>query len=87
VRKQKTDILGGGYAGLVCASRLAGTVGDRVSITLVDPIEDFVERVRLREVAAGRGPQAATRRALASLLHPAVRLRMAAYREESRHAG
>jgi NADH dehydrogenase FAD-containing subunit len=62
----------------MCANRLAGTVGDQVSITLVNPIEDFVERIRLHEVAAGRGPQTATRHALASLLHPTVRLRIAA---------
>jgi NADH dehydrogenase FAD-containing subunit len=78
VRKQKIVILGGGYAGVMCANRLAGTVGDQVSITLVNPIEDFVERIRLHEVAAGRGPQTATRHALASLLHPTVRLRIAA---------
>jgi hypothetical protein len=33
----------------MCANRRAGTVGDRVSITLVNPIKDFVERVRLHE--------------------------------------
>jgi NADH dehydrogenase FAD-containing subunit len=39
--RQKTVILGGGYAGVMCANRPAGTVGDRVSITLVNPIKDF----------------------------------------------
>jgi NADH dehydrogenase len=45
--RQKTVILGGGHAGVRCANRLAGTVGDRVSIVLMNPIKDFVERIRL----------------------------------------
>ncbi|MBB4741242.1 NADH dehydrogenase FAD-containing subunit [Actinoplanes octamycinicus] len=48
----RTDIvvLGGGYAGITAALRLA----PRHRVTLVDPREHFVERVRLHQVAAGQ---------------------------------
>ncbi|AWS44010.1 hypothetical protein [Streptosporangium sp. 'caverna'] len=47
--RQRTVILGGGHAGVMCADRLAGTVGDRVSVTLLSPIKDFAERLRPHE--------------------------------------
>lgn len=46
-------IIGGGYAGVLAAARLAG---GPVETTLVDPRPAMVERTRLHEVAAGRGP-------------------------------
>jgi NADH dehydrogenase len=50
--RQKIIILGGGYAGLTAAARLAeaGTF----DITLIDRSERFTERVRWHEIAAGR---------------------------------
>ncbi|MEU3878004.1 MULTISPECIES: FAD-dependent oxidoreductase [Streptomyces] len=43
-------VLGGGYAGLVAALRLAPAA----RVTLVDPGDGFTERVRLHQLAAGR---------------------------------
>ncbi|MDY7226049.1 NAD(P)/FAD-dependent oxidoreductase [Hyalangium rubrum] len=47
-------ILGGGYAGLSCALRLARRAKGRVSVTLVSASPRFVERIRLHEEAAGK---------------------------------
>lgn len=49
-------VLGGGYAGLTAAARLA-EAGLRARITLIDAKPDFVERIRLHEVAAGGAPR------------------------------
>ncbi|MFG1946262.1 NAD(P)/FAD-dependent oxidoreductase [Nonomuraea sp. NPDC048826] len=47
-------VLGGGYTGLMCAVRLAlRTRKLDVSITLVNPSERFIERLRMHQVAAG----------------------------------
>jgi NADH dehydrogenase len=73
----KVIVLGGGYAGIMSANRLAGTLKSNVEITMVNPIPEFVERVRLHEVAARPESQSATRHSIRSLLHPAVRLRIA----------
>lgn len=48
-------ILGGGYAGVVCANRLSRQARGRAEITLVNASARFVERIRLHERAAGRG--------------------------------
>jgi NADH dehydrogenase FAD-containing subunit len=47
-------ILGGGYAGLSCALRLAWQARGRAAITLVSASERFVERIRLHQRAAGQ---------------------------------
>ncbi|GAA2280947.1 FAD-dependent oxidoreductase [Kitasatospora cystarginea] len=49
-------VLGAGYTGGVAAGRLAKRLHRQdVAITLVNPEPDFVERVRLHQVAAGQG--------------------------------
>ncbi|MEV0780745.1 FAD-dependent oxidoreductase [Streptomyces sp. NPDC050428] len=48
--KQRVVVVGAGYAGLMCALRLAR----HARVTLVDPADRFTERVRLHERAAGR---------------------------------
>lgn len=49
-------IIGGGYAGLTTAARIAeAATGDRV--TLIDDKPGFVERIRLHEIAAGSEPR------------------------------
>lgn len=59
-------IVGGGYAGMLAAVRLAKrTRGRGVAIALVDPKAHFVERIRLHEDAAGA---VRPRRSLASML-------------------
>ncbi len=53
--KHRIVVLGAGYSGAVAAGRLAARVyRDEVSITLVNGETDFVERVRMHEVATGR---------------------------------
>ncbi|MFE2284521.1 NAD(P)/FAD-dependent oxidoreductase [Streptomyces sp. NPDC059443] len=48
-------VLGAGYTGAVAAGRLAKRLRrEDVTITLVNPEPDFVERVRLHQVAAGQ---------------------------------
>ncbi|GAA3388701.1 NAD(P)/FAD-dependent oxidoreductase [Streptomyces roseoviridis] len=48
-------VLGAGYTGAVAAGRLARRLHrEDVTITLVNPEPDFVERVRLHQVAAGQ---------------------------------
>ncbi|MFG2338940.1 NAD(P)/FAD-dependent oxidoreductase [Streptomyces yangpuensis] len=48
-------VLGAGYTGAVAAGRLAKRLHhEDVTITLVNPEPDFVERVRLHQVAAGQ---------------------------------
>ncbi|WP_193611742.1 NAD(P)/FAD-dependent oxidoreductase [Nocardioides lijunqiniae] len=76
-RPERILVIGGGYAGVLCANRLAGRLGSRARITLVNPIEPFVERVRLHEVAARTDAEPATRHSLRSLLRPSVGLRIA----------
>lgn len=48
-------IIGAGYAGVMAANRLAGSkqLSESVSVTVVNPVSDFVERIRLHEIAAG----------------------------------
>jgi NADH:ubiquinone reductase (H+-translocating) len=71
---RKVVILGGGYAGVMSANRLAGTLGNKVHVTLVNPIAQFVERLLLHEVAARADSDSATRHTVAGLLNPAVRV-------------
>jgi NADH dehydrogenase len=54
-------IIGAGYAGVMAANRLAGSQqsSDALSVTVVNPAVDFVERIRLHEVAAGSRTSAA----------------------------
>ncbi|MDT8913221.1 FAD-dependent oxidoreductase [Amycolatopsis sp. PS_44_ISF1] len=44
-------VIGGGYAGVLAANRL--TQRDDVAVTLVNPRPDFVERIRLHQLAGG----------------------------------
>jgi NADH dehydrogenase FAD-containing subunit len=64
-------VLGGGYAGVMAANRVAGRMGRAARVTLVSDREDLVHRVRLHEVIAGR---AWKRYPLASLLRRRIEL-------------
>lgn len=64
-----TTVLGGGYAGIMAANRLAGN-GQEVA--LVTPQPRFVERIRLHAVAAGA--RASASHPLTEVLHPSVRV-------------
>jgi NADH:ubiquinone reductase (H+-translocating) len=53
----KVLVIGGGYAGVMAALRVAGKAKKRriaVAVTLVNGAPSFVERVRLHELGAGR---------------------------------
>ncbi|GAA0609253.1 FAD-dependent oxidoreductase [Kribbella sandramycini] len=53
--KHRIVVLGAGYTGAVAAGRLARRLhGDDVQLTVVNAEPDFVERVRMHELAAGR---------------------------------
>lgn len=53
--KHRIVVLGAGYAGAVAVGRLAARLyRDEVAITLVNAEPDFVERVRMHELATGR---------------------------------
>jgi len=58
-------VVGAGYAGVAAALRLAWRTRGRVCITLVNPTELFVERIRLHQALAGPRPPA---RSLSRLL-------------------
>jgi NADH dehydrogenase FAD-containing subunit len=49
-------IIGGGYAGITCALRLARKARGRADITLVNASDRFVERIRLHQQIAGARP-------------------------------
>ncbi|MFF2318387.1 NAD(P)/FAD-dependent oxidoreductase [Arthrobacter sp. NPDC058097] len=51
-------IIGAGYAGVMAANRLAGSNHD-LRVSVINPVADFVERIRLHEVAAGSRATAA----------------------------
>ncbi|MDN3238188.1 NAD(P)/FAD-dependent oxidoreductase [Glycomyces tritici] len=53
--RHRIIVLGAGYTGAIAAGRLARRVGpEDVRITLVNAEPDFVERVRMHQVAAGQ---------------------------------
>lgn len=62
-------VLGGGYAGVMAANRIAGRVGPEVRVVLINESAEFIHRVRLHEMAAGTRTQ---RHQLAELLHSRV---------------
>ncbi|WP_280438162.1 NAD(P)/FAD-dependent oxidoreductase [Nocardia carnea] len=62
-------VIGGGYAGIAAANRLRRRTD--IEITLVNPRPEFVERIRLHQLAAGTGSATA---AYDSLLGADVRL-------------
>jgi NADH dehydrogenase FAD-containing subunit len=47
-------ILGGGFAGILAARRIAAAVRDEALVVLVSAMDTFRERVRFHELAAGR---------------------------------
>lgn len=49
-------VIGGGYAGLTTAARI-GEAGPGVLLTLIDAKPEFVERIRLHEIAGGSTPR------------------------------
>jgi len=69
-------VIGAGYAGILAANRVqASLTGDearRVRVTLVNPRPDFIERVRLHEVAAGARTSAAI--GLTDMLHASIEI-------------
>ena len=54
-QSKKVLILGGGYAGIIAAARVVRRCPG-ADVTLFDGKPDFVQRIRLHEVLAGRKP-------------------------------
>ncbi|AUX45333.1 pyridine nucleotide-disulfide oxidoreductase [Sorangium cellulosum] len=55
--RARVVVIGGGYAGVLAALRIVGKAARRrvpVAVALVNPSPQFVERIRLHELAAGR---------------------------------
>jgi NADH:ubiquinone reductase (H+-translocating) len=79
-RPYRVVVLGAGYAGVLAANRILATISSRkgpnrtpaeaVEVTVVNPRPDFVQRIRLHEVAAGSAATAAV--PLREVLHPAA---------------
>ncbi len=71
-------VIGGGYAGVMAANRLAAAPGNasggtkKTRVTMITQSPDFVERIRLHELAAGSA--ASVSRSLTSMLHPDVKV-------------
>ncbi|MDN3904739.1 FAD-dependent oxidoreductase [Arthrobacter sp. YD2] len=65
-------ILGGGYAGVMAANRLAASGRSGLKVVLVTPGPRFVERIRLHEYTAGTRADATVD--YGSVLHPGVHL-------------
>ncbi|MCB9561694.1 MAG: FAD-dependent oxidoreductase [Kofleriaceae bacterium] len=65
-------IIGGGYAGVLAANRVAGRAGRGVRVTLISDRDELVHRIRLHEAAAGTRSR---RYPLRGLLHRRVELR------------
>jgi NADH:ubiquinone reductase (H+-translocating) len=69
-------ILGGGYAGVIAANRFLGSLTDdergRVELSLVNPRDGFVERIRLHQLAAGSRERVTI--PLTDMLHPRATL-------------
>lgn len=68
-RRAHVVVIGGGYAGIAAANRLRRRAG--IDITVVNPRPEFVERIRLHQLAAGTGSATA---AYDSLLGAGIRL-------------
>src|SRR5687768_16707246 len=47
-------IVGAGYAGVLAANRVAGRLGKRAQVTLINDGAELVNRIRLHEAVAGR---------------------------------
>ncbi|MFD4181635.1 NAD(P)/FAD-dependent oxidoreductase [Rhodococcus sp. NPDC058514] len=67
-------VVGAGYAGVMAANRILAAGQDGVTVTVVNPRADFVERIRLHQRATD-GAEATV--PLAELLHPDARLHLA----------
>ncbi|MEN0086703.1 MAG: FAD-dependent oxidoreductase [Leifsonia sp.] len=74
-QQTRVVVIGGGYAGVTAANRL--TADDSVSVTLVNPRDVFVERIRLHQLVAGTDDAVVD---FDRVLAPAVGLRVDAVR-------
>ncbi|AMT93180.1 hypothetical protein A2T55_04780 [Brevibacterium linens] len=67
-------IVGAGYAGVTAANWIARRSDTDVDVTIINPRELFIERIRLHQLAAGT---AVATHPLRSMLHPSIELRLA----------
>jgi NADH dehydrogenase FAD-containing subunit len=70
--RTRVVVVGAGYAGLIATNRFLGSLTDaervQVHLTVVNPRDTFVERIRLHQLAAGSLSTVA--RPLTGVLHP-----------------
>ncbi|MFE3293089.1 NAD(P)/FAD-dependent oxidoreductase [Rhodococcus sp. NPDC059234] len=67
-------VIGAGYAGVMAANRILAARPPGVTVTVVNPRADFVERIRLHQYATG---DAAATVPLTDVLDPSARIRVA----------
>ncbi|ASD21766.1 hypothetical protein B7495_06370 [Cryobacterium sp. LW097] len=74
--EHRVVVIGAGYAGILAANRVQASLtaaeGRRVRVAMVNPRTDFIERVRLHEVAAGVRTSAAI--PLDDMLHDRIEI-------------
>ncbi|HWR84350.1 MAG TPA: FAD-dependent oxidoreductase, partial [Rhodoglobus sp.] len=74
-QKMSVVIIGGGYAGMIAANRLTGSLTEaeaaRVQVTIVNPSDRFVHRITLHEFAGGGGDPT---HSFESMVGPRVRI-------------
>lgn len=51
--KTRVVVIGGGYAGVMAANRIAGASKTPTDVTMINPRGSFVERIRLHQLAIG----------------------------------
>ena len=57
-QKTRVIVIGGGYAGVLAANHLR--LNENVEITLINPREKFVERIRLHQLVTGSETRSST---------------------------
>jgi NADH dehydrogenase FAD-containing subunit len=71
-RRTRVVVVGAGYAGLMATNRFLGSLTPderaHVQLTVINPRDHFVERIRLHQLAAGSLPSVT--KPLGELLHP-----------------
>lgn len=67
---QRVVVIGAGYAGVIAANRILAK-GSDVTVTVVNPREVFVERIRLHQLVAGTSDAV---QSLTHVLHPQAQL-------------
>ena len=71
--KRQVVVVGAGYAGVMATNRILAAGHEDIAVTVVNPRPDFVERIRLHQLAAGTSTALVP---LNTLLHKGAHLRI-----------